>query len=180
MNKAWKGITIVDFILLFKIPKQLLSDMFSFFSPLCSSQSVKTHCTENTACHVKVILSRFFFSSEVASHIAFGDASHLHSYSLVSPLRKKKNQHTACDRFSKSNPYSLCSMCVNLVTFPLHVLNSICILLSFTIGNARKHQQHNIAGTAHISLTSGRFPAKDQCQYFDFQYLNILPPQLSE
>lgn len=157
--------------------------MFSFFSPLCSSQSVKTHCTENAACNVKVILSRFLFSSEVASHIAFGDASHLHSYSLVSPLRKKIYQHTACDRFSKSNPYSLCSMCVTLVIFPLriHVLNSICIFFRFH--NRERSQastKSNVAGTAHIFLTSGRFPAKDQCQYLDFQYLNILPPQLSK
>lgn len=78
-------------------PAQSLSGVFSYFiffpawqfSHLYSVQSVKIFCTANTACDVTVILSRFLFSSEVVSHIAFGDVSHLHSwvYCLVSSER---------------------------------------------------------------------------------------------
>lgn len=104
------------------------------------------------------------------------------------PFRRKISAYSMRQVF-KSKPYLLCSICVNLAIFCLSImnaqeritaLNNICSLLNFPIENVCKHQQHNIAGTTHIFLTSCRFPAKDKCQYLDFQYLNILPPQLSK
>lgn len=107
-------------------PAQSLSGVFSYFiffpawqfSHLYSVQSVKIFCTANTACDVTVILSRFLFSSEVVSHIAFGDVSHLHSwvYCLVSSERGG-GENVSVRQLFDSGPYFLGSICGNPVMF---------------------------------------------------------------
>ncbi len=101
----------------------LFASLFFFvlawqFSHLYSVQSVKIFGTANTACDVTVILSRFLFSSEVVSHIAFGDVSHLHCrvYSLVSSEGKNvRMQHATSLQIRLT--YFLCPTCGNPVMF---------------------------------------------------------------
>lgn len=169
---SWQNfmaVTLVNYCFKRSSPTQSLSAVFSYFFPawqfshLYSVQSVKIFCTANTACDVTVILSRFLFSSEVVSHIAFGDVSRLHSwvYCLVSSEREKKCQRATTLRlrpiFPRLHMWESCHVHSSTASWTLWKELMLWKKKMFRhfiviIENAYKHQQQNIT---HIFLSSG-------------------------
>lgn len=166
-----------------------LSLLHGNFHICIQSNLSKIFRTANTACDVTVILSRFLFSSEVVSHIAFGDASHSHSwvYSLVSSERKggeKKCDSIAASKSSNqtyisSAPYVgilSYSVLLNIMKAPerVHVLQNV--LFSTECLQASTAEYSNNWNNTHF-LTSGKFWATDKHKYFEISHLYVLLPQ---
>lgn len=105
-------------------------------------QPVKKLFWASNTWKVAMILSRFLFSSEVVSHIAFGNTSHLHSwvYSLF-PNRGENDSMRHVTAYQKADPRLLFPICRALVS---SVLLGIINLIGGTLVFSPHFMEHRM------------------------------------
>lgn len=163
--------------------------IFTFvFSPICQDILNRKYCMR---CHSD--LKQVFVLLRGGESHCIWQRLPLAPLSLQSGFQwRKKCQHAACDKSSNQTHISSASY-VGILSYLvllsiMSTLERIDVLhhifyCSFWFHSRECLQasttEYSTTVITRIFLTSGRFSARDKCQYFDIWYINILLPQLS-